>query len=156
MKDLRAIIGQHPVFNGLSEKHLTSLAEHAMEAFFDIDQIIFREGEVAWQFYLILHGKVALEAYVPNQSNYVQIQCVQGGEVLGWSWLFQPYHWHFQARAVEPTEAVFLDGSRLLIACERDHELGYQLMKRITQVLIHRLESTRNRLLEYQDSAAAA
>jgi hypothetical protein len=75
--------------------------------------------------------------------------------VLGWSWLYQPFHWHFTARAVEPTEAILLDGCRLLIACEEDHDFGYELMKRISQLVIQRLESAQ-RLLEREDRSVAA
>lgn len=149
MKDLKAVIGQHRLFQGLNARHLELLASHATEARFDSGQILFREGDVAWQFYLIQTGRVVLESYVPPQG-LMHIQFISAGEILGWSWLFPPFHWHFQARAVEPTDAIYLDGCRLLIACEEDHHFGYELMKRITQVLIHRLEVGQKRLLELQ------
>ena len=31
--------------------------------------------------------------------------------------------------------------------CEQDHEFGYEMMKRMTQVVIHRLQATRKQLL---------
>jgi hypothetical protein len=46
------------------------------------------------------------------------------GEVLGWSWLLPPYQWHYSARAIEPTEAIALDGVALRGLCEQDHDLG--------------------------------
>ena len=61
------------------------------------------------------------------------------GEVLGWSWLFPPYRWHFDARALEPVRAIAFDGACLRGKCEADHELGYELMQRFAQVLIERL-----------------
>ena len=154
MKDLRAIISQHQLFHGLSARHSEILAGHASEAHFDTDQILFREGEVAWQFYLIQSGRIVLESYTPPHG-MLHMQFVPAGEVLGWSWLFPPFHWHFQARAVEATEAILLDGCRLLIACEEDPNFGYQLMKRIAQVLIHRLEAGHKRLLELQQEVRA-
>jgi CRP/FNR family cyclic AMP-dependent transcriptional regulator len=43
--------------------------------------MIFREGEVADQFYLIRQGKVALEVFTPRSP--AQIQTVGAGDVLG-------------------------------------------------------------------------
>ena len=108
--------------------------------------VIFREGDSANRFYLVQDGKVALES---SQREYdpVLIENIGPGDVLGWSWLFPPYYWHFGARAVEPTEAIFFYGTHLREQCENDHELGYELLKRMTSVVIQRLQSTRRQLL---------
>ena len=50
---------------------------------------------------------------------------------------------HFQARVVEPTTAIVLNGAHLLVVAEEDHDFGYELMKRVAQVVIRRLQSTR-------------
>jgi CRP/FNR family cyclic AMP-dependent transcriptional regulator len=76
------------------------------------------------------------------------------GDVLGWSWLFPPFVWHFQARAVEPTTLLVLNGAGLLVSAERDHDFGYELMKRVAQVVIRRLQATRKQLLEQQVQSA--
>ncbi len=75
------------------------------------------------------------------------IQIIGPGDVLGWSWLFPPFFWHFDAWVVQPTTAIFFYGTRLREACEQDHELGYELMKRMTQVVMRRLQATRQQLL---------
>ena len=68
--------------------------------------------------------------------------------MLGWTWLFPPYYWHFDARAVEPTLAIFFYGTRLREKSEVDAELGYELMKRMVAVIIRRLQATRRQLLD--------
>jgi len=107
---------------------------------------IFREGEPANRFYLIQHGKVALESS-QRESEPVHIENIGPGDVLGWSWVFPPYYWHLGARAMEPTEAIFFYGTHLREQCENDHDLGYELLKRMTSVVIRRLQSTRRHLL---------
>ena len=77
----------------------------------------------------------------------VAVQVIGRGDVLGWSWLFPPHHWHFGARALEPTTAIFFYGTRLREQCEQDHDFGFEMMKRMTQVVIHRLQATRKQLL---------
>jgi CRP-like cAMP-binding protein len=69
------------------------------------------------------------------------------GDLLGWSWLFPPYVWHFGARAIAPTEAIFFDGTVLREYAERDHSLGFELFKRMSEVMTRRLQSARDRLL---------
>ena len=78
----------------------------------------------------------------------VTIQSLGPGEPLGWSWLFPPYRWHFSARVVEPTRAIALDGACLRTKGEEDHELGYQLVKRVAQIMMQRLQATRLQLLD--------
>jgi CRP-like cAMP-binding protein len=75
------------------------------------------------------------------------IQEIGAGEALGWSWLFPPYFWHFNARALEPTDAIFLYATPLRDECESDHELGYELVKRMAEVMLRRLQATRRQLL---------
>ena len=64
-------------------------------------QLLFREGDPADTFYLVRHGSVALETFVPARGP-VMIETLEAGEVVGWSWLFPPYRWHFDARALSP------------------------------------------------------
>ena len=114
---------------------------------FEAGQQIFQEGDWANRFYLILDGEVALESSVKDRG-IVPIQTIGAGEVLGWSWLFPPYYWHFDARALRPTTAIFFYGTRLRERCEQDHDLGYGLTMRMAEIMMKRLQATRRRLLE--------
>jgi CRP-like cAMP-binding protein len=82
------------------------------------------------------------------------VQTLGAGDVLGWSWLFPPFAWHFQARAIEPASAVALSGASLLVNAERNHDFGYELMKRVAQVVIRRLQAARKQLLDLQVESA--
>ena len=89
---------KHPFLEGLSPHQLRLLGDCAMVVRFQPGELIFREGDPANRFYLITKGKVALESYVQDRGTTL-IQTVAGGDVLGWSWLFPPYYWHFDARS---------------------------------------------------------
>jgi CRP-like cAMP-binding protein len=99
---------------------------------------------------LIRHGKVALEVHAPKRGP-ITIQTLSEGEVLGWSWLVRPYHWHFDARAVEVTRAIALDGECLRQKSENDCCLGYELLKRFSQLMVERLQAARFQLVNIYD-----
>src|SRR3954452_3065564 len=144
---LEAAVAAHPFVLGLSEHHIRLLADCAMQTRFEQDQVIFRERETANRFYLIEHGKVVLESSGQGDQP-AMIDEIEDGDLLGWSWLFPPYVWHFSARAVAPTSAIFFYGTVLREYCERDASLGFELFKRMSEVMTRRLQSARTRLLE--------
>ena len=88
-----------------------------------------------------------MELMIP-QRGFATLQTVSEGEVLGWSWLLPPYRWRFGARTLQPTRALAFDGKCLRGKCEEDHDLGYELLKRFTNVVTERLEATRLQLLD--------
>jgi CRP/FNR family cyclic AMP-dependent transcriptional regulator len=146
----------HPFFAGLCIKHLCILTESASRAAFASDEYLFRECEPANRCYLIQKGRVALEAGDPPGSPTL-IQMLGPGDVLGWSWLFPPFAWHFSARAVEPVKAIALDAGHLLSAGEADHDFGYELMKRVSRLVIGRLQASRSHFVaKYHESQPAA
>ena len=146
VEPIETIIAQHPFLRGLEAQYLRTLADNSMRMHYRPGEFIFHEGEPANRFYLIEKGRILLEAPRPDEPP-VMIQAIGPGDVLGWSWLFPPFYWNFDARVVEPTTAIFFYGTRLLEACEQDPRFGYELMKRTAQVVIQRLQATRHRLL---------
>ncbi len=142
-----ADVAAHPFLISLNEHHVRLLADCAVRVAFEGDQIIFREGETANRFYLIEQGEVVLESTTAAGEG-IAIDTIGDGDLLGWSWLFSPYVWRFTARAVKPTTAIFFYGTVLREYCEKDHTLGYELLKRMSKVMMRRLQSARGKLLE--------
>jgi CRP-like cAMP-binding protein len=127
-------IKDHPFFGGISPGHVDLLVQGAKLAEYDSDAILLREGEPANQFFLIESGLVAIE------TGSAVIQVVGPGEALGWSWLFPPFTWHFTARALHRSSAYTLDAGSLLVLCEENHALGYELIRQVTQIAISHME----------------
>jgi CRP/FNR family transcriptional regulator, cyclic AMP receptor protein len=144
--ELEAAVAAHPFLIGVSAHHVRLLADCAMRSKFTPGQVIFQKGETANRFYLIERGRVALESSTGGEA--VRIDEVGAGDLLGWSWIFPPYVWHFDARAIEPTTAIFLYGTILREHCENDPALGYELFKRMSEVMMRRLQAARVKLSE--------
>ena len=146
-KRVHAQVAHQPFFKGMSAQQIQTLADSAMEIEFEPGQWIYRQGEMANRFYVILEGKVLLESDV-KEHGVVPIRTLGPGDNLGWAWLFPPHYMHFSAQAVEPVKAIFFYGTRLRQQCDENHALGYELMTRIAQIVIKNLNATQQRLME--------
>ena len=145
--DLDADVAAHPFLLGLNEHHVRLLADCAVRVTFDGDHVVFREGETANRFYLIERGGIALESITAGGET-ITVDTIGDGDLLGWSWLFSPYLWRFIARATKKITALFFYGTVLREYCEKDHTLGYELLKRMSEVMTRRLQRARGKFLE--------
>ena len=153
LRSLETVLAGVPLLEGLDDDELALLAGCAGNVRFAAGEYLFRRGDPADTFYVIRHGNVALETFVPTRGPIV-IETVEPGEMIGWSWLFTPYRRYFDARALAVVRATGFDGSCLRQKCDDDPRLGYDLTSRFAQVLIERLHWTRLRLLDlYGDGA---
>jgi CRP-like cAMP-binding protein len=147
MQDLEEILAEHPFFSGFDSAHRHLVAGCARNHRFDAGRYLFREGESADEFFLIRHGRVALEIASPGHASIV-IATLGAGDIVGASWLVSPYRWTFDARALEVTRAIGIDASCLRGKCDVDHDFGYAMMTRFVPILVNRLHATRLQLLD--------
>jgi CRP-like cAMP-binding protein len=151
-EDLTTALRQHPFLADLPQHHMEVLVGCASNVKFADDAYLIREGEVADKFYLIRTGRVALEIDSSERGS-LRVQTIGPGEVLGWSWLISPYRWHFSGCAVTDVRVFALDGKCLRTKCEQDHSFGYEMLRRLAQVMERRLEATRMQLLDMYGTA---
>jgi CRP/FNR family transcriptional regulator, cyclic AMP receptor protein len=141
------LLSGHPFFKGLKPEHLALVAGCGQNVHFDAGAYLLREGEAADRFFAIRAGSVVIEAYVPSRGP-VALQTLGENDIVGWSWLFPPHVWQFDARAREEVRATAFDGACLRTKCDADPTLGYELMKRMARLVSSRLEATRRQLLD--------
>ena len=147
MDAVEQVLAGHPFFEGMSRHHLDLIRECAANVEFRGGQFIAREGEPADKFYLIRQGRIALEIPTSDRGAVI-FETLQEGEVLGWSWVVPPSTWSFDARALELTRAIAVDGGRLRAGFAGDHDLGYEVLLRFSQILALRLEAARLQTLD--------
>lgn len=147
-------VALHPFLAGMNRAQLVLLADCAVSVRFELGDIILSEGGQADRIFLIETGKVILESG-KDYGERVVVDTIGAGDLLGWSWMFAPYLWQFTARAVEPTRAIFFAGPVLREYCERDHSLGYELLKRLTTVMNRRMQNARRKMLDVHSGKTA-
>lgn len=144
----------HEFLAGLEERHLETLAAFTHYEVIDAGETIFHAGEMAEHCYFISEGYISLEVYDPRRGS-VTIETLGANRVLGWSWLIPPHQWSFDARALRATRLLALNASKFRNAMEEDHELGYLMLKRFTNVFADRLRASRLQLLDMHGPVAS-
>jgi CRP-like cAMP-binding protein len=147
------LLAAHPFLVGLPSSYVERLSCRACCASFRAGMRLFEENGRAERFWLIREGSVNLDIRVPGRGDVI-VETLGPGAVLGWSWLFPPYRWHFGAVAVEPVLSIAIDGAGTRALCDDDPAFGYELTKRFMAVVVERMQATRIRLLDLYKAPA--
>ncbi len=131
----------------LEPKQLEKLASIATYVNFSEGATIFREGDGSELVYLILEGEVSLLTQVPGQGQ-VTVLTIGPGQLLGWSSLFPPQKKTAGAQTNAPTKAIAINAVQLHELCTTDHDIGYEILSRVAQVISNRLSAARDLLLD--------
>jgi CRP/FNR family transcriptional regulator, cyclic AMP receptor protein len=151
MNTIENLITNHPFALGMKPEHVAELARGAEEREFETGDILFRVGEPADRLFLIVSGSVEL---ANGRDGKCAGDALRAGDVLGWSWLFPPFSWHFTARAAAPTRVIVCNGGHLLVTAEENAAFGYELMKRVAHVVIRRMEGLKGKPVSREMAAA--
>ncbi len=147
MSEVFDLLVDHPFFKEMTDDQIRVVAETGTLVSYDEGEFIFSEGGKADSCFLILDGGVALGLQKPGYGR-TAILTLHAGDLLGWSWLYPPYRWSYDAHVHSDTKAIRFDGARLKEAADADPVLGYELMKRFTDMLVKRMQSIRIQLLD--------
>lgn len=128
--------------------HRDRLLGFAHDVFLSAGSRIFEEGGAADHFWIIRSGLVALDVHEPGRGTTV-VETLGEGELLGWSWLFEPYRWHLGAQTRRDVTAYEFDAHRVRAAIDQDPAFGLAITRCVAAVAIgRRLRAARTRLLD--------
>ncbi len=141
----------HPFLRGIDARGLDDLATCAELVTFAAGESVITVGETAERFFLVRTGMIAVE--VPTDPhNERTIQRLYEGDALGWSWLFEPYEWQFDAHARTKVQAIVFSADCLREVFARNHELGYEFILRMARIIADRLNAARHQIGELSRS----
>jgi CRP-like cAMP-binding protein len=142
------VLADHPFVAGLEPEHMDVLTDCLVRTSrWQSGQTVLLRGDPADVCHLIVEGTIAIEIRSPGSTPRT-IQTLYGGELLGWSWLFEPHLWTFDARATSDATALSLDAESLRTAVDADPAFGLVIVKRVAKAIVNRLKATRLQVLD--------
>ena len=154
MQSIEHTLAATRMFRNLTPEQLRGVAALGEEVDFADGAALMIEGEPANSFFLIRDGFVALQTEAP--AGVITIETLHNGDPVGWSWLFEPYLNHFDARSRGVTHTLRFDGAALRGRCTQEPLLGYELMRSFASVIVERLDATRLQLLDVYGRASVS
>jgi CRP-like cAMP-binding protein len=142
MLEILETFNSHPFLAQLPARDRMALVAGAQPFTYRPGEFLAVAGTKAETFYLIQSGEVAV-CSIQADFGELLVQKIGPGEVVGWSWLIPPYIWSFTCQAVGEVRGIKFDAWWLRDLCDRDHEIGYRVLKYLVQVIARRLTSMR-------------
>jgi CRP/FNR family transcriptional regulator, cyclic AMP receptor protein len=143
----KAVLGAQPFLRGMADDHLAKLAALCTHVAVPARQRLFEEGSPADRFWLIDAGQVTTDATLPGQGRMI-MSVLGRGDLVGVEGLAPPHRRQFGAVTSQPMQGYEFDALAVLAACDQDHVLGHEFLKRVSRLLVRRLETLHNRLIE--------
>jgi CRP-like cAMP-binding protein len=97
---------------------------------------LFRDGDPANTFYILLKGRVKLSL---GKTGHIVYIVSNAGEVFGWSSLIGRESFSASAECMTPTKVLSLDKGKLQKVLEKDPANSLLLYKRLAEILGDRL-----------------
>jgi len=131
----------------IDDEHVSRLAAMARLIEFPADKILYREGQLLSNIYLILSGSASIEICAAG-IGCRRIMTVSAGDLLGISPAVGQARSTGTIRTLAPMKAIELNASQVLTLCEHNPRFGYQFMRQVAQAISQRLNATRLQLLD--------
>ena len=103
---------------------------------FEKKDILFQQGDLAINFYILLKGHVKLTLGETGQSVYI---VSHAGEAFGWSSLIDREKYTASAECMTPVKLLRFDRDKVLKILEEDSANGLVFFKRLAGILGNRL-----------------
>jgi CRP-like cAMP-binding protein len=131
------------LFESLSEDQLKAIAQVGREKSFDQGKEIFKQGQKAKTLYVLLDGVVTLRIKAEEEIDLMAETLTETGSVFGTASLMSPYISNVTARCIKSTKALAIDSAGFQEILRRDPLIGFEVMTRLAQLYLNRLNSTR-------------
>ncbi len=163
----KKLLSKFIFFSGIADDKLAAMAQRGDLLDFKAGDTIFQTGDSSDNLYGVVSGVVELNLVYKdkvlqadiiyeeqNQSRIeilekpIQVAIVDPGKIFGWSALTRSRKRTITAKCLEDSQVISLPGDGLKALFEKDMELGYILMSRLSDIISHRLQERTDKLIE--------
>jgi CRP-like cAMP-binding protein len=149
------LLHRYPYFAGVSEGCMKAVAAISEERSFKLGETVFKESgellagkhiyekcEEASHLMILTEGQVDVIFELPNERHLV-VGTLTSGELMAISALVPPYYLTASGIAKEDGSLIQIKAPELRQLLDENPELGYRLMRSISEALLTRLDQTR-------------
>jgi len=137
------------MFNGLDDTELGEIQHCCEEVAFDGETQIFKDHDPADFLYTVADGGVSLVFDLPGtqSSKKNKIAGLESGSTFGWSGILPGASYTLTAYCTgDSCKVLKIKASELTDLCERNHTIGYKVMKNLTQLIGKRFVTFQNEI----------
>ncbi len=139
IKDLK----EADLFKGLDMKQLQLFGKTFTEKTFDTGELVFSQGGLAENLYVLLEGEVILGIKAKGEVDITASSVGKKGEAFGLSSLIKPYRNNVSARCSKKTRLLSINGETLRKLMKQNRKVGMEIMERVAEIYYNRLNNTR-------------
>jgi CRP-like cAMP-binding protein len=129
-------IYESDLFKGVSQRFITKVARGAEEQTFRKNTTVFKAGEKASHFYVLVSGDVHVEI---GETEGSTLAVNRPGEIFGWSALVEPYVYTAVAKCMQETKVIKISRDLVEAAIKEHPEEGLAVLKNLTGIIAGRL-----------------
>jgi len=146
--DIRPTLQSIPWLMDLSQDQLRKLEKISGFRFLEEGEILYKEGDNDNLLYIVSEGSLGVEIYVPGHGQ-VRLYNAEPLDIVGWDSMTPvARHRITTITALKKSNLIYFDGAALNELCEIDQELGYVIMRRLSNVIATRMLAMRLKLID--------
>ena len=139
IKDLK----ETDLFKGLELKQLQLFSKHFIEKTFETGELVFTQGGLAENLYILLDGEVTLGVKARGEVDITASSVGKKGETFGLSSLIKPYRNNVSATCTKKSRVLSINGEVLRKLMKQNRKAGMEIMERVAEIYYSRLNNTR-------------
>jgi CRP-like cAMP-binding protein len=154
-------------FSDVDSDTLEAISKKGQILEFDAEDEIFHYKAPSTHFYGLLEGEVdlilvfkdkvlktdieyeeAIQATMVDEEKEIIVDTVAPGQVFGWSSLVGPGKRTVSAKCSAASRVISIPADELKAMFDKDHTLGYIVMRRLSDIIAKRLRNRTDKLIE--------
>ena len=161
------LLTSFPFFSDVAPAAMEAIVGKGEIQEFKAEDVIFRVDEPATHFYGLLAGEInlvlvfkdkvlktdieyeeAIQATMVDEEKEIIVDRVSAGQVFGWASIVGPSKRTVNAQCSENSRVIAIPADELKAMFEKDHTLGFTIMKRLSDIIAQRLRNRTDKLIE--------
>jgi len=132
------------LFGTLSESQLNILLLHSSVESFPEGKTIFRQGDEANHFYILIEGMVDLSVKTGEKFDFLTSKVEREGAAFGIPSLIEPFRYNVTATCLKPSKVLVINAGHVKTDMEKDPKMGMEIMKKLASIYFNRLTEMRS------------